>query len=61
MNTYSLTVFSQNGEKLLDEVFEAKNNEQAKETGNAMLAEEGYSEYTHRCVTSNGKLVLFHR
>ncbi|HLQ70828.1 MAG TPA: YhzD family protein [Bacillota bacterium] len=61
MNTYSLTVFSKSGEKLLDETFEAKNDNQAKDSGNERLAEKGYGEYTHRCVSSNGKLVLFHR
>lgn len=61
MKTYNLTVFEKNGEKLLDETFEAADNEGAKEAGKARLEAEGYSEHTHRCVTSDGKLVLFHR
>lgn len=61
MKTYSLTVFSQSGEKLLDESFEAENNEEAKKTGKTRLDDEGYSEYTHRCVSPDAKLILFHR
>ncbi|MFC4559138.1 YhzD family protein [Virgibacillus kekensis] len=61
MRTYALTVFSQTGEKLLDESFEAPSNEEAKKIGQARLDETGYSEYTHRCVSPEAKLVLFHR
>lgn len=61
MRTYTLTVFSKKGEKLLDETFEAGDDDGAKAVGNARLVEAGYSDYTHRCVTSDGKLVLFHR
>lgn len=61
MKTYTLTVFSQKGEKLLDESFEAKNNEEAKEIGNKRLAEAEYEDYTHRCVSPDAKLILFHR
>ncbi len=61
MKTYSLTVFSQSGEKLLDESFEAENNEEAKNIGQTRLEDEGYSEYTHRCVSPDAKLILFHR
>lgn len=61
MKTYNLTVFDKSGEKLLDETFEAENNEKAKEVGTSRLKEEGYSEHTHRCVSPDAKLVLFHR
>ncbi|GAA0596037.1 YhzD family protein [Virgibacillus siamensis] len=61
MKTYNLTVFDKSGEKLLDESFEAANNEEAKKVGTARLEEEGYSEHTHRCVSPEAKLVLFHR
>jgi len=61
MKTYSLTVFSQSGEKLLDESFEAENNEDAKKIGQTRLEVESYSEYTHRCVSPDAKLILFHR
>ncbi|MBU5465599.1 hypothetical protein KQI49_01995 [Virgibacillus sp. MSJ-26] len=61
MKTYNLTVFDKLGEKLLDETFEAENNEKAKEVGTSRLNEEGYSEHTHRCVSPDAKLVLFHR
>ncbi|MHA6251625.1 YhzD family protein [Oceanobacillus sp. CAU 1775] len=61
MRTYALTVFNQTGEKLLDEKFTAENNDEAKEIGQKMLAEHNYEEHTHRCVSPEAKLVLFHR
>lgn len=56
-----LTVFSKTGEKLLDESFQAKNDEEAKGIGEKKLEEKGYSEHTHRCVTEDARLILFHR
>ncbi|SHG67312.1 YhzD family protein [Ornithinibacillus halophilus] len=61
MRKYALTVFAKNGEKLLDETFEAENDQEAKTKGGALLEEKGYSEHTHRCVSPDAKLVLFHR
>ena len=61
MKTFTLTVFDPSGEKLLDESFEAENNEEAKIIGQNRLEDEGYSEHTHRCVSPEAKLVLFHR
>jgi len=61
MKTYTLTVFDKTGEKLLDESFTAENNADAKTKGSARLVEIGFSEYTHRCVSPEAKLVLFHR
>lgn len=61
MKTYFLTAFEKNGEKVLDETFTAPNDEDAKKDGTTLLIEKGYHEFTHRCVTSNGKLILFHR
>ncbi|WP_249870185.1 YhzD family protein [Oceanobacillus saliphilus] len=61
MKSYALTVFDSSGEKLLDESFSATNDEEAKEIGKTQLEEKGYSEYTHRCVSPEAKLVLFHR
>ncbi|MGM8366305.1 YhzD family protein [Virgibacillus sp. W0181] len=61
MKDYFLTVFSTSGKKLLDESFSSKNDEDAKTIGKKRLSEEGYEEYTHRCVTPDAKLLLFHR
>lgn len=61
MKTYVLTVFDKTGEKLLDESFEATNDQEAKKLGEERLAQEGYLEHTHRCVSPDAKLVLFHR
>ncbi|MFS0644820.1 YhzD family protein [Siminovitchia sp. 179-K 8D1 HS] len=61
MGAYQLTAFERTGEKLLDETFEAENENEAKRKGNAMLAEKGLLDKTHRCTTQAGKLILFHR
>ncbi|PLS17534.1 hypothetical protein CVD28_11070 [Bacillus sp. M6-12] len=59
--TYKLTAFEQDGEKLLDESFQAETDEQAKEMGENLLREKDLHEKTHRCTSPTGKLVLFHR
>ncbi|MFD1360972.1 YhzD family protein [Lentibacillus salinarum] len=61
MRQYFLTVFDKSGEKLLDESFDASGNDEAKQIGRKRLDEEGYHEHTHRCVSPEAKLVLFHR
>ncbi|WLR42831.1 YhzD family protein [Bacillus carboniphilus] len=61
METYYLTVFSKDGEKLLDETFQAEDEKIAKLKGEDLLQEKGFSEHTHRCTTSKGKMILFHR
>ncbi|MBB6281723.1 MULTISPECIES: YhzD family protein [Geobacillus] len=61
MPTYTLTAFERDGEKLLDETFEAANDEEAKKIGEQMLRERGCFDKTHRCVNASGKLILFHR
>lgn len=60
MRTYKLTVFEANGEKLLDESFEAVDDYEAKKRGEALLLEKGALEKTHRCTSPSGKLILFH-
>lgn len=60
MRTYFLTVFEQTGEKLLDESFQASNDKEAKEIGQSKLNERGYEHNTHRCVSPEAKLLLFH-
>lgn len=61
MQTYKLTAFSPDGEKLIDEAFQAENDQHAKELGNNMLSEKDLQEVTHRCTSPRGKLILFHR
>ncbi|WP_449620504.1 YhzD family protein [Robertmurraya sp. Marseille-Q9965] len=60
MKTYKLTVFEPNGEKVIDEAFEATNDNEAKVIGEKLLEEKGALNKTHRCTSSSGKLVLFH-
>jgi hypothetical protein len=59
MNTYKLTAFEPNGEKLIDESFQAGNDDEAKEIGSKMLEEKGLNDKTHRCTSQKGKLILF--
>ncbi|MCA1530929.1 hypothetical protein I6F46_38815, partial [Bradyrhizobium yuanmingense] len=58
MPMYTLTAFERDGEKLLDETFEAANDEEAKKIGEQKLRERGCWEKTHRCVNASGKLIL---
>ncbi|KGX92592.1 hypothetical protein N781_14775 [Pontibacillus halophilus JSM 076056 = DSM 19796] len=61
MKAYVLTVFKQDGTKLLEETFEAPNDHDAKQIGTNRLEEAGYEDQTHRCVAPDGHMVLFHR
>jgi hypothetical protein len=61
MATFTLTVYDKIGSKLLDENFEASSESEAKVKGESILSEKGFADYTHRCVNSSGKLILFHR
>lgn len=61
MATFKLTVFDKSGETLLDESFEASSEAEAKRIGEEKLKEKDFLEKTHRCTTSAGKLILFHR
>jgi len=61
MKTYFLTVFSEKGDKLLNESFAALNDNDAKDIGENRLREKGYYHFTHRCVSETAKLILFHR
>lgn len=61
MKNYVLTAFTKSGEKLLDESFTAENDEQAKQKGKELLKKEGFEEHTHRLVTEDARLILFHR
>ncbi|AST90477.1 YhzD family protein [Sutcliffiella cohnii] len=61
MEKFTLTVFHNNGEKLLDETFEAASEKEAKQLGEKRLEELNFLQTTHRCTNSKGKLLLFHR
>ncbi|WP_053368774.1 YhzD family protein [Bacillus sp. FJAT-27245] len=60
MKTYKLTAFERDGEKLLDETFQAENDNAAKEIGRKALEDKGLMEKSHRCTSPAGKLLLFH-
>lgn len=59
MPLFKLTAFDKNGHKLLDESFQAANEEEAKQYGERILKEKELLEKTHRCTSSAGKLILF--
>lgn len=60
MKIYKLTAFEANGEKVLDEAFQAENDVEAKEAAEKLLSEKNLLEKTHRCTSPSGKLLLFH-
>jgi len=60
MKSYKLTAFEANGEKILDETFQADHDEAAKELGERLLSDKNLLEKTHRCASPSGKLLLFH-
>ncbi|MFF2446272.1 YhzD family protein [Neobacillus sp. NPDC058068] len=60
MKTYKLTAFEANGEKILDESFQAEDDASAKKLGEQLLSEKNLLEHTHRCTSPGGKLLLFH-
>ena len=60
METYKITAFEPNGEKILDEAFQANNDEEAKELGSKLLGEKQLKDSTYRCTSPRGKLLLFH-
>ncbi|MDF1509290.1 YhzD family protein [Robertmurraya sp. DFI.2.37] len=60
MKIYKLTAFESNGEKILDEAFEANNDDEAKQIGEKRLNEIGALDKTHRCTSPTGQLLLFH-
>ncbi len=60
MENYKLTAFEANGEKVLEESFQAENDDAAKKLGEKLLSEKNLLEKTHRCTSPSGKLLLFH-
>ena len=60
MDLYKITSFKPTGELVVDENFEAENDDVAKTIGEQKLQELGIAETTHRVVSPRGKLILFH-
>lgn len=59
MGMYILTAFAKDGQKLLEESFEAMTEAEAKQRGEEILQRNGVT-HTYRCTSSSGKLILFH-
>jgi hypothetical protein len=61
MKGYVLTIFNRNGEAIVDERFEAKDDREAKKIGENKLSELNFQNNTSRVTRSSGGLVLFHQ
>lgn len=61
MPIYTLTAFDKDGTKLVDETFEAADDQTARKLGETRLEELGFAEKTSRVISPVGKLVHFHR
>lgn len=59
MGVYILTAFAKDGQKLLEESFEAMTEAEAKQRGEEILQQNDVT-HTYRCTSSSGKLILFH-
>ena len=60
MAIYILTAFEPNGEKIVEERIEASSDQEAKARGEQFLSENQLQDKTHRLVSPEGKLLLFH-
>ena len=60
MKAYKFTAFEPTGELIIEETWTYENDDEAKQKGEAVIEEKGFSDKTHRLVNSSGKLVLFH-
>ncbi|EPE61136.1 hypothetical protein L479_02466 [Exiguobacterium sp. S17] len=60
LNTYTLTAFENDGTVLLNDSFEAANDEDGKAKGLAMLHEAGHGQKGARIVRQ-GQLIYFER
>ncbi|MFC7391664.1 YhzD family protein [Scopulibacillus cellulosilyticus] len=61
MPKYTLTVYEKDGSKILEESFEAANDDEGKALGAKRLKEENYENHTNRLTSDSGQLILFHR
>ncbi|WP_416828661.1 YhzD family protein [Ectobacillus polymachus] len=60
MKTYTVTAFDKGGNILLNKQFTAASEIEAKTQGEQLLIDNNMMELTHRCISSSGKLLLFH-
>jgi hypothetical protein len=60
MKIYKLTAFEKDGTKIVEESFEAIDDQAANKRGTELLEEKKLIDKTHRCTSPSGKLVLFH-
>lgn len=61
MRNYCLTVYKENGDILLDENLYAFSDDEAKNEAAIILKHKNYDQQTHRFVSPDAKLLLFHR
>lgn len=60
MRIYKFTAYEQTGKLITEETFEANNDEEAKEKGQAIIDKNEFHKITHRLASPAGKLLLFH-
>lgn len=60
LKTYTVTAFEKDGKKIIDQTFTANNDAEAKTKGEEILRENEALEKTHRVVSPEGRLLLFH-
>ncbi|TCW40547.1 YhzD-like protein [Laceyella sacchari] len=56
---YHMTVYSENGEVLIDQAVEATTDTAAKQEAHRILQEKGYETKPHRVFHRTGRLVMF--
>lgn len=56
---YHMTVFDDEGKKLVDQPLEASSDAEAREKGMAWLAEKEYLNHPYRIFHTSGRLVAF--
>lgn len=57
---YHMTVFDDDGKKLLDEPIEAESDAEAKQKGMAFLEEQGHETRPYRIFHTTGRLIAFY-
>lgn len=60
LKSYTVTAFEKTGEKIVDQTFSASDDTEAKTKGIEILREHDALEKTHRVVSPEGKLLVFH-
>lgn len=58
MKSYLITVYDNKGKKLIEETFQAENDQKARNQGKERLQQQGFTNHTSRVTSELGKLIL---